>query len=441
MSRDPSAITSLRTSLETYGTSLFIQGCTILQGVILARSLGPVERGEFAAILLWPTILADLGTFGLEVVFARWAGKKVEAHMLSKSAVGLSACTGSLTAVFCIVALPYLIPREAHHLIPLASLFACYIPIYHSTSFLFAIDQGIGRIRLYNISRLLLNPIYVAGLLIGWHFSESNLQWAVASLLVAHGSMLMLRIWLCRSEFHSEKPTSCKQMVKEGLPFQLSKVFSMMNQNLDQVLLVWLLNPIELGFYVIARSVGSIIASLPVTLGILSFSEAARQDKKNGFCPFAQKIRKGFVFSVLLAVVAAPFVPILIPFFYGKAFTSVIFVSYLALGGNVFAGLVLIAEESLRGHGKSVSIILARSAGIMVMLSAGAPLAKLYGASGMAGGWFLSQIVMLIVFLRIAVDYFEDGNVASFVPRFADILDAVGLAKRLFCNLKSSLKS
>ncbi|KAB2888859.1 MAG: oligosaccharide flippase family protein [Desulfobulbaceae bacterium] len=440
MSKGISAKTSVRYSLETYGASLFIQGCTILQGIILARSLGPVGRGEFAAILLWPTILAELGTLGIEVVLARWAGKRIETQLLSNSALRLSACTGCLAAIICFFSLPYLMPKEVKHLVPLAVLFTCFIPIYHSTLFLFAIDQGSGRIRLFNLCRSMLNPIYVTGLLLGWYFAEKKLHWAIASLLVAHGSMLVLRIWLRRSEFHHAKPISCLQMIKEGLPFQLSKIFSMLNQNLDQVILVWLLNPIELGYYAIARSVGSIVASLPVTLGIISFSEATRLDRSNGFSPFAEKIRMGFVLSVLLGIIAAPFVPFLIPLFYGKAFSSVVFVSYLALAGTVFAGLVLVAEESLRGHGKSLSIIFARSAGSVIIVCTGLPLSRLYGASGMAGGWFCSQIVMLFVFLCIAVEYFEDGDFKSFIPRFQDFQSAIGLISKLCNNLKGFLK-
>ena len=38
--------------IGTFGTSILIQACGVIQGVIVARLLGPVGRGEYAAVIL-----------------------------------------------------------------------------------------------------------------------------------------------------------------------------------------------------------------------------------------------------------------------------------------------------------------------------------------------------------------------------------------------------
>src|SRR5438105_759149 len=40
--------------------SLAIQGLNVTSGVLLARSLGPTGRGELAAVILWPAVLATI---------------------------------------------------------------------------------------------------------------------------------------------------------------------------------------------------------------------------------------------------------------------------------------------------------------------------------------------------------------------------------------------
>src|SRR4029079_13570219 len=60
-----------REYVSTFGTNIAIQLCTIMQGILLARLLGPTGRGQFAAATLWPTIFAGVGGLGLTVALAR----------------------------------------------------------------------------------------------------------------------------------------------------------------------------------------------------------------------------------------------------------------------------------------------------------------------------------------------------------------------------------
>ena len=45
--------------------SVAIQGLNVLTGIVLARTLGPAGRGELAAVMLWPSILAAVGSLGV----------------------------------------------------------------------------------------------------------------------------------------------------------------------------------------------------------------------------------------------------------------------------------------------------------------------------------------------------------------------------------------
>lgn len=66
----------LRAYAGTFATCVLIQGLTVVQGIIIARLLGPVGRGEYAAVILWPSVFAAIGIFGTNVALARAVARR-----------------------------------------------------------------------------------------------------------------------------------------------------------------------------------------------------------------------------------------------------------------------------------------------------------------------------------------------------------------------------
>ena len=56
-----------KANFGTFSTSLVIQACGAGTGILTARLLGPVARGELATVILWPVILSNLGIDGLQL--------------------------------------------------------------------------------------------------------------------------------------------------------------------------------------------------------------------------------------------------------------------------------------------------------------------------------------------------------------------------------------
>ena len=60
-----------RANIATFSTSLAIQFCGLITGILTARILGPTARGELATVMLWPMILSNLGLLGCNWALAR----------------------------------------------------------------------------------------------------------------------------------------------------------------------------------------------------------------------------------------------------------------------------------------------------------------------------------------------------------------------------------
>jgi O-antigen/teichoic acid export membrane protein len=65
---------------KTYGSTLLgqslILGLGILTGILSARMLGPVGRGEYAAVIIWPMGIATLISLGINQAIAFSVGRR-----------------------------------------------------------------------------------------------------------------------------------------------------------------------------------------------------------------------------------------------------------------------------------------------------------------------------------------------------------------------------
>src|SRR5579864_4225320 len=93
----------------------------ILSGVFVARMLGPEGRGEWAAIVLWPGIIAYISALGADVVIGRQVARdngKVTHYIFVATALALTL--GGMFVIVAITVLPHLISGGKHHLTELS---------------------------------------------------------------------------------------------------------------------------------------------------------------------------------------------------------------------------------------------------------------------------------------------------------------------------------
>jgi len=407
--------------LNTFATSLFIQICTVFQGVLLARLLGPNGRGEFASVILWPSVFAGIGILGINMAIARFAGQGISSGRLVKTAIKAAVFTGVLSAIVCGILLPVLLPEDKHHLLPAAYLFLLFIPVNHLGMNLQGIDHGAGNFNWLNITRALIYPVFFLGVLICWVLAD-KVFWVVVCLLIANGSVVLLRLFAKRKDLRNELPdVGYIKLIKESFPYITASLISILYMQMDKALLVWLLAPEDIGWYVAAFAASGSINVLNGALGIVQFSAAAQSKPRYGFVDLASVLRRGGIVSIMGGSVLAIMLPFLIPLVYGAAFQPATAMAFILLPGLILAGLGEIVNQALRGQGQPLAGVLSKLVGLIVMGIAGIYLSGFMGGRGIALGYVLGESTAFVGLFVVAISYYRDASWKDLLPSIVDI--------------------
>ena len=416
--------------IETFATSGFVLGCSFLQGVILARLLGPDGRGDYAAIILWPTALANIGLFGTNYVIGRISAKEVELGDLLRGGVVLAGITSVITALLGYLLLPYLIPPDKHHILQLARFFLIYIPVYQIAANLAAIDQGSGNFSRGNFIRAIQSPVLISFLILIILLKLHNLLWFVSAMFLSFSFVTMGRLVLLVKE-HSIKGGlyPLTRIVRDSFSFGLVGLAAQAYQYIDRILLLWLLQPQSMGFYVVGLSIGAVLRSITGSMAHVSFTITAQAEVSEGFNRVSSIFRKAAIAMFFCGGVLAVLIPFLLPLVYGSKFKGAVLPSILLIFGSIFAGFCLLLDTCMRGQGKPFAGLIGRVVAIIIMVIIGYPF-RIFGATGIAISFVLGQIGYLITMFFQLVGHYKNAKLSDFLPRLSDAVDILNVFKR-----------
>jgi enterobacterial common antigen flippase len=407
---------------STFGTNVAIQVCTIVQAIFLARLLEPTGRGQFAAAILWPSIFAAVGGMGVGVALARRAATAADLARLTRTAIVLTLATSTIATVCCAAVLPWLMAEVDGVSRSAAWYFLPYIVFNHVALGLIAIDQGAGRFRQFNLTRLIINPAYLI-LIVGlWLSGTREVHWYVIGLMAANGLVAIYRVTAAAWNYSLIGPLEpVMRVFWQAVPYGAAGLISPLLQSADKALVLYLVGTTQLGIYTVALTAASVINSLATSAGTVSFGIAAQEQESGAFYRVARMFRFTAWIWLLAGLCLAAGIPVLLPLIYGSRFSPAIWPAIVLIPAAAFAGQAGILEEAMRAQGRAFIGLEARLAGMAVFLVVGWMLAKPYGVLGVTLAFVAAQAVTLAFMLCAARWHFAQATLANLMPRWADL--------------------
>jgi O-antigen/teichoic acid export membrane protein len=332
----------MRFGAQSLVTSLAIQILNVCSGVMLARMLGPVGRGQLAAIVLWPALLAGLGSMGLYeagVFFSARRGEDPSEITASSflSALGLSV--GGIALGLMII--PLALGHYGSAVVSICLLYLCWIPLNLLTYAATGILVGRQRTAAFNRGRLIYPIVTVVGLLALIATGRPTLGPVAAVYVLAN---LVTLAYVVGALATFKLLTACpswrlaRNMLAYGFKAHVGNVANLANDRADQAVVSVFLSPVFLGYYSVAVTVSSVIALLgsSMALAILP-SVAGADDESERKDVFASTTRLTAMSSLIGCLLLIPLVPLVITIFFGSRFLPAVFAAeILALASFAF---------------------------------------------------------------------------------------------------------
>lgn len=415
----------MRALSGTLVTSFALQGGGAISGVLAARLLGPEQRGQLAAVLLWPSVIAAIGIFG-----TNWATVRLSAAG-ERDLGELAGSTGILALALSLVSvmvgwfvLPSLLAdRDA--LVPLARLYlVCWIPVNYLGLNLLALDQGRGNFFRFNWTRAILSPVYIALILMFWAWTRPTVAVFAIALLGGNAAVIVARLTCLARERLVLRITraSVFALLRLGLPFAMSSAAVLLATQIDRIIVVSFLGDAEVGFYMVAWAFAQIFSGFSSSLGTVTFARSASTRMSDEMSRFVERnFRRLLLLGVSAGIAAAILAPLLIAPVYGRQFQAAVLPCIFLAIGSAFLPAVTFMDESLRGQGKPEYGVLSRFVGAGLIAFGAMFAVPRWGITGMSMATFAGTFAQAAMLVMLGGRILQIPLAALCLPRAEDV--------------------
>jgi O-antigen/teichoic acid export membrane protein len=321
--------------------------------IVLARVLGPADRGLLALAVLIPDIAGKICSSGYEIVNLTFAGlyKDKRSSLFQQTLIVM--LSGTTVSILAICMFYFWLPvnrGQFDQLSPEIVLLACLtIPTAMLARLLIALTRGVGKISAAAFIYIVQAGVLFMGVFIGLVLFKGQIRSAVVIMVLAPLVPIAISVWMLRS-YVSLRPRGFSiDLFKKGIVFagqiSLSTIARLLNLRLDQAILAFMLPAQQVGLYVVAVGFAERLRLLPSSISAAFLPKLANELSERQL-QVPRVYRYTVIISAISMLAAAVLGAPAILLFFGKDFAGAI-VSFLCLlpGITVLGGSAILAND------------------------------------------------------------------------------------------------
>ncbi len=373
--------------LGTLATSIFIQLCGVLSGVVMARGLGPAGRGEFASVILWPGTIEGLVDLGMVASITYFGAKGSPREVLGNTIAITLAQTVVLVAGGA-WAVSMALSGYGDGTVRAAQIYvvamAYTLWIEHGLAFL----NGRMRFRSFNGLRLVAvgcSTGGVVGLAIVGQLTVLNVVLMMTLVALATLGVTLVVVWRTGEAHWRSDGRLRQQMLLYGVKVYPGHLSGMFQGNLNQLVISVALAPAAMGLYAIATTLAAPIGLLGTTAMLVVIPAMARAGS-----PAEQRLIAGRVVRLslwagaLVVVLLLLWVPGIVELFFGARFPAAQHAAGLLLVASILVNTSVVLVAVLKGLNLPGVASKAQVANLVITAIAIAALLGPFGIEGAA---------------------------------------------------------
>lgn len=375
-----------------------------IAGIVIARSLGPAVRGEYAAVMAWFGVVLVIGQLGQTAATTYFvARERARAADYLATSRNLMVFSGLVTLGIGLLLAPALAAGSGAAVTGFRLMFATCLASFVGASYVFSLQAT--NLLWWNLARV-SQPVAYLVAVTGLHLADRlDLLAALGVLSATIVGQAALAYLLCRRAGLTGGRAGrgyAGPLTRYGLGQLAAATPALVTARLGMLVLSLVVPAAALGQYAVAASVTALALPVVSAVGNVSFPRIASRTLTRSSLERLHRwavLTSAAVGVVLLLplVVTAPW---LVPLVFGAGFGGAVPLVLLLAPGGVLLACGRVCADLLKGHGRPYAVAGAQSVAAVATVAMLAALVPLFGVTGAAATSTLSAAVALLLMLQ-----------------------------------------
>jgi O-antigen/teichoic acid export membrane protein len=371
----------------------------VFSGLLTAALLGPAGRGDLAAMIVAPTVLAAVSTFGLHAsLIYNLRSDPDRASAYFGSAVILMCLSGVMAAVLGFWLLPIWLGHYDAATVAFARLLLITVPLGAVTPLMSGVLEAGGKFGLANRGLYVQSLGALAMLAMLAVFGALTPETAAVAYIFPSIPCFFYLFWKARVVLRPHFTLATlypRRLLHYGLQYYGVDIIAVLSGYLDQVVVVFVLDPAAVGAYAVALSLSRMLSVAQGAVSTVLFPSIAARESESVVAMVARATR---VTAIVNAVCAAGFGlvgPSLLLLLYGTRFAAAVMPFLVLLAEAVVTSAARTLAQAFSGTGRPSVVTAIEFAGVVTSLTAMLVLVPTHGIVGAACSTLLGGGVRL----------------------------------------------
>ncbi|MDZ7900884.1 MAG: oligosaccharide flippase family protein [Arcicella sp.] len=419
---------NLKNIIQNTGTNLLTTALGLVGSVILARWLGPNQRGIFAAIILIPNVLQYFINFGLSsttVYFTALPGS--DKHKIWSSIFLVGLIQSVLGVLVGWILIRFYLPKFSEDAVHLGNIYLLTIPLGLFGMYATYLLQGASFFKITNYLKCIVPAGYCVGIITlknlntlsveNMVYVQIIIQTVYLFTVLAFLYKIVLRKFSLQVDFDY-----IRKMLNYGIKVWFGDISQLANSRIDQFLIGFFLNSKDLGIYTVAVSVAGFTSIFANAVRTIIVPTVAGQ---NNFVEKSSQVvlyfKNYWIFSLIFQPIFTLSVSILIPHIFGNQYVESIIISQILTIGYLFINAKTVLAGGIQAMNFPEIISIVEFIGMVISMILSYFLIQNYGLRGVAiaiSFAYFGQFVGLVIFMKKKhISSFRN----LFVPNYQEI--------------------
>src|SRR5262245_4948224 len=390
----------LLATFQTILTSAAIMTINVATGILTARYLGPDGRGEQAAMAVWPQLFAFCFSVGMaQTIIFKVNHDRSHASDFVVPALLVSAIAGTAAGLVGVAIIPHWLGHYGRETIWFAQLMMVATPlsaIYYVGS---AGVQAAGRFCWYNILLLIPPVLTLLALLLlvasGELWPKTSTLAYILPVVPALTCALVFIFRIYRPVF-VVRSHIVRKLLSYGMRVWGIDLLVTLSRQVDRAILIGLLSAADLGAYVVAQSIASILYIIPNSVCAVLYPRAAGRSPEEIIATSGFAIRICAIVVGLGAMVVGVCAPFLLTILYGPAFAEAVVPFRILAADAVLTAINILSVQVFMAAGRPGLVAILQAVGLAAYIPLAFVLVPHYGLNGAAVAWLASSVLRLV---------------------------------------------